>query len=112
MAEPGDPLWWITAVGAVGTAVAVPFVARDFRRTGRFLAHTSEEDKWPHSAGRILDQGTPPHMSSPSWALTTRSGSSADESLHGFAHHGSPVTSPGQFTVFKDAVLVHQEALR
>lgn len=46
-AEPGDPFWWIMIVGAVGLIVAALFVARDFRRTGRFLAHTSEEGNCP-----------------------------------------------------------------
>lgn len=44
VAEPSDPFRWIMAEGAAGIIVAVLFVARDFRRTGQFLAHTAEED--------------------------------------------------------------------
>lgn len=86
LTEPGDPFWWIMVVGAAGAVLAILFVARDFRRTGRFLAHVGGElvarfhraltgpetrhdgggrrslttEAMIHAAGKLLDEGTPP----------------------------------------------------
>lgn len=38
----GDPFSWFMAVGVVGVLIGMAFLIRDFRRTGRFLARTSE----------------------------------------------------------------------
>jgi hypothetical protein len=42
LAVRGDPFWWLMAVGVGGVLIGMAFLIRDFHRTGRFLARTSE----------------------------------------------------------------------
>lgn len=39
----GDPFGWVMAIVLVGFMVATALLIREFRRTGRFLAGTSED---------------------------------------------------------------------